>query len=249
MRVPSQQSAKRRQGPPRAAAAQISCNAINPHCSPDPPDRQHAAVAAAGALREDVHPVARCQARLRRRDGRGAGEGVMACGADQAGPRTNIDGRQAHPAAAAVSDSAIHLPPSHAHLRQLHAKLVEPRAALHRQHLRQCQCSKQALVSCLTDSKLAAGSAAESWAQASSRQGTRTAVHPSHLCGAEEGRQQLRLEAAVGGAHRPAQRPRLQQLVSRHNCRREQAAEGRWGRCAASERASAAVRQLPRLQN
>lgn len=46
-----------------------------------------------------------------------------------------------------------------------------------------------------------------------------------HLGGSEERHQQRALEAAVGGAERPAQGGGIQQLVGRHDCGRGASAE------------------------
>ena len=80
------------------------------------------------------------------------------------------------------------------HLRQLHARLAQPRAPLHRQHLGR----------------------------------------------SEEGRQQGRLKAAVGGAQRPAQRRRLQQLRGGDDCR------GRGGRGGQAKARQGTVREWQR---
>ena len=105
-----------------------------------PPDGLHASVAAAGAFRKDVHPLARHQARLQRRMGRYRGKGqgrgdgretCLACSEQSTKqPEQRVSCKQPQHSVSCKQRRA-------SHLRQLHSKLRQPRATLHRQHLQE----------------------------------------------------------------------------------------------------------------
>jgi hypothetical protein len=97
-----------------------------------PPDGQHAPVAAAGALREDVHPLAGRQARLRGGEGR-QGRHVHV----RRGQITTLKAN--HRGFCTCSCSAPRDQPQAStaatHLRNAHAVLGQPPATLHRKDL------------------------------------------------------------------------------------------------------------------